>query len=110
MAMCWFTPKSFDGSSEKFEIAMFGLWSQSESDSKGDVEKDAEDGDRLETTLYSNSGVKKLNIADPRKGVFEVGRDRIERRRAEEGSLTRGEKQAWARQRELELVLRGVNI
>lgn len=56
--MCWLTPKSLDGSSEKLEIDRFGLWSQSESGNKedDDVEKD----DRLLPTLRSNCSVEVL--------------------------------------------------
>lgn len=58
MIMCWFTPKSLDGSSEKLEIARFGLWSQSDSDSKGEVEKDEDDGDSLDPVLYNKGDVE----------------------------------------------------
>lgn len=78
MIICWFTPKSFDGSSEKFEIARFGLWSQSDSDSKGEVENDADDGGRPDVKLCSKLDVERSEFVDWRKGESEVGEDGIE--------------------------------
>jgi hypothetical protein len=47
------TPKSLDGSSEKLEMDRFGLWSQSDSERRGDVENEADEG-LPEETLYNS--------------------------------------------------------
>jgi hypothetical protein len=64
MIICWFTPKSLDGSSEKFEIARFGFWSQSDSDSKGEVENDAKDGGRPRLAFSSRLDVERSDFVD----------------------------------------------
>ena len=61
MIMCWLTPKSFDGSSEKLEIARFELCSQSESDNNGEVENEEDDGGRWDATLYNNGDVEEVD-------------------------------------------------
>lgn len=97
MIMCWFTPKSFDGSSEKFEIVRFGLWSQSTSDSNGLVENDAADVRCPDVALYSNGDDEKSGCA-ARKGETGAGRESIERLRNEAGSQGRGERRVRDRQ------------
>ena len=61
MIMCWLTPKSLEGSSEKLEIDKSGLWSQSLSDNSEyeDVENE-EDDDGLAVTLRSKCDVEAL--------------------------------------------------
>jgi hypothetical protein len=56
--MCWLTPKSLEGSSEKLEIDKSGLWSQSESGRR--VEEDVEKEDRLLEIWRSNREVEAL--------------------------------------------------
>jgi hypothetical protein len=64
MIICWLTPKSLDGSSEKLEMDRFGLWSQSDSERSGDVENEADEGGLPEETLYNSWDVEPLVWVD----------------------------------------------
>jgi hypothetical protein len=64
--ICWLTPKSFEGSSEKLEIAKFGLWSQSESGSKEDEEVENEADERPVVVLHNRCDADERCLADSR--------------------------------------------
>jgi hypothetical protein len=74
MIMCWLTPKSLEGSSEKFVIDKFGFSSQfgSGCSEDEDVENEEED-DLLVVTLHSRRDVEAPLFAKnrPLQGVIE---------------------------------------
>ena len=66
MTICWLTPKSLEGSSEKLVIDKFGFSSQfSGNNRENDVEKEEED-DLLVVTLHSRCDVEELVFAEGR--------------------------------------------
>lgn len=63
MIMCWLTPKSLEGSSEKFVIDKSGLSSQLSGNSD-DEDVENEEDDLLVVTLHSRRDVEALLFAE----------------------------------------------
>lgn len=65
MIMCWLTPKSLEGSSEKFVIDKSGLSSQFSGNSE-DEDVENEEDDLLVVTLHSRRDVEAVVFAEGR--------------------------------------------
>lgn len=65
MIMCWLTPKSLEGSSEKFVIDKSGLSSQLSGNSE-DEDVENEEDDLVVVTLHSRRDVEALVFAESR--------------------------------------------
>lgn len=66
MIMCWLTPKSLEGSSEKLVIDKFGFSSQLSGNSEGEDVENEEEDDLLVATLHSRCDVEALLCAEGR--------------------------------------------
>lgn len=66
MIMCWLTPKSLEGSSEKFVIDKSGLSSQLSGNSEDEDVENEEEDDLLVVTLHSRRHVEALLFAEGR--------------------------------------------
>lgn len=66
MIMCWLTPKSFEGSSEKLVIDKSGLSSQFSGNSEDEDVENEEEDDLLAVALHIKCDVEALLFAESR--------------------------------------------
>lgn len=66
MIMCWLTPKSLEGSSEKFVIDKSGFSSQFSGSIKDEDVENEEEDDLLVVTLHSRCDFEALLFAESR--------------------------------------------